>query len=67
MNYTITENENGITQISIPTNTQHGTICFAWEKSNNEFTSALESKGIDVFVELLVNDPNTAYSIFIAQ
>jgi hypothetical protein len=40
---------------------------FAWEKSNTEFTSALESQGIDVFVNLLVNDPNTAYSIFIAQ
>lgn len=54
-------------RISIPTNTSWGIILFAWEKSNVEFTSALESQGIDVFVNLLVNDPNTAYSIFIAQ
>ena len=65
MNYTITEDENGIIQISIPTNTEHGTICFAWEKSNIEFTSALESQGIDVLVDLLVNNPNTAYTKFI--
>jgi hypothetical protein len=64
MNYTITEDENGITQISIPTDSQHGTICFAWEKSNTEFTSAIESKGIDVFIALLIADPNTAYSQF---
>jgi hypothetical protein len=64
MNYTITEDENGITQISIPTDSQHGTICFAWEKSNIEFTTALESKGIDVFIALLIADPNTAYSQF---
>jgi hypothetical protein len=67
MNYTITEKDNGTTELIIPTDGQWGTICFAWEKSNTEFTSALESQGIDIFVNLLVNDPNTAYSIFIAQ
>jgi hypothetical protein len=67
MNYTITEKENDITELIISTDGQWGTICFAWEKSNVEFTNALESKGIDVLVDLLVNDPNTAYSIFIAQ
>ena len=51
-------------RISIPTNTSWGTILFAWEKSNTEFTSALESKGIDVFIALLIADPNTAYSQF---
>jgi len=54
-----------IVRISIPTNTSWGTILFAWEKSNTEFTTALESKGIDVLVDLLVNDPNTAYNQFI--
>jgi hypothetical protein len=54
-----------IVRISIPTNTSWGTILFAWEKSNTEFTSALESKGIDVFVNLLVNNPNTAYTEFV--
>jgi len=62
MNYTITEKDNGTTELIIPTDGQWGTICFAWEKSNVEFTSALESKGIDVLVDLLVNDPNTAYT-----
>ena len=52
-------------RISIPTNTSWGTILFAWEKSNDEFTTALESKGIDVLVDLLVNNPNTAYTEFI--
>jgi len=64
MNY-ILDDLGDIVRISIPTNTEHGTICFAWEKSNEEFTSALESKGIDVFVNLLVNNPNTAYTEFI--
>ena len=52
-------------RISIPTNTSWGTILFAWEKSNTDFTTALESKGIDVFVNLLVNNPNTAYTEFV--
>jgi hypothetical protein len=65
MNYTITEKENEITELIIPTDGQWGTICFAWEKSNEEFTSALESKGIDVLVNLLVNNPNNAYNQFI--
>jgi hypothetical protein len=64
MNYTITEKDNGTTELIIPTDGQWGTICFAWEKSNVEFTTALEIKGIDVLVDLLVNDPNTAYSQF---
>jgi hypothetical protein len=64
MNYTI-DDLGDIVRISIPTNTSWGTILFAWEKSNTEFTSALESKGIDVLVDLLVNNPNTAYNQFI--
>ena len=64
MNYTI-DDLGEIVRISIPTNSSWGTILFAWEKSNIEFTSALKSKGIDVFVDLLVNDPNTAYNQFI--
>jgi len=64
MNYTITEKENEITELIIPTDGQWGTICFAWEKSNVEFTTALESQGIDVFIALLIADPNTAYSQF---
>jgi len=64
MNYTL-EDLGEIVRISIPTTTSWGTILFAWEKSNVEFTTALESKGIAVLVNLLVNDPNTAYTEFI--
>ena len=67
MNYTITDNENGVVSITIPTNTSWGTILFAYEKSNTEFTSALQSKGIDVLIDLLVNNPDTAYSIFVSN
>ena len=63
MNYTI-EDLGEIVRISIPTTTSWGTILFAWEKSNVEFTTALESQGIDVFIALLIADPNTAYTNF---
>jgi hypothetical protein len=63
MNYTI-EDLGDIVRISIPTHTSWGIILFAYEKSNTEFTFALESKGIDVFIALLIADPNTAYSQF---
>jgi len=64
MNYTL-EDLGDIVRISIPTTTSWGTILFAWEKSNVEFTNALESKGIDVFIALLIADPNTAYTEFV--
>jgi len=64
MNYTI-DDLGDIVRISIPTNSSWGTILFAWEKSNDEFTTALESQGIDILVDLLVNNPNTAYTKFI--
>ena len=65
MNYTLTQKDGGINELTIPTDGQWGTICFAWEKSNTEFTSALESKGIDVLIDLLVNNPDTAYQLFV--
>jgi hypothetical protein len=64
IDYTL-EDLGDVVRLSIPTNSSWGIIFFAWEKSNVEFTSALESKGIDVFVNLLVNNPNTAYTEFI--
>lgn len=67
MNYTITQKENGITELVIATDGQWGTICFSWEDSNSEFTTALAEKGIEAFVALLIADPNTAYLIFVAQ
>ena len=65
MKYTITDNDNGVVSITIPTNTSWGTILFAYEKSNTEFISALESQGIDVLIELLVKNPDTAYQDFV--
>lgn len=64
IDYTL-EDLGDTVRISIPTTTSWGTILFAYEKSNVEFTSALESKGIDILVDLLVNNPNTAYTEFI--
>ncbi len=58
------EDLGDIVRISIPTHTSWGTILFAYEKSNTEFTSALESKGTDVFIALLIANPNTAYTNF---
>lgn len=65
MNYTITEKDVGIQEITIPTEGKWGTICFAWEDSNEEFVNALNAKGIEVFIELLIADPNTAYLLFV--
>lgn len=64
MNYTINQKENGLNELVVPTEGQWGTICFAWEDSNTEFTTALSEKGIDAFVALLIADPNTAYTLF---
>lgn len=65
MNYTITQKDNGITEIVISTDGKWGTICFAWEDSNEEFANAMNSKGLELFVDLLVNNPNTAYNQFV--
>jgi hypothetical protein len=65
MNYTITQKDNGVTELVIPTEGEWGTICFAWEDSNQEFVNAMNSKGLELFVELLVANPNTAYTQFV--
>lgn len=64
MTYELKE-KNNIHELVIPTEGQWGTICFAWEDSNQDFVNAINSKGIELFVELLVNDPNTAYNQFV--
>lgn len=65
MRYTL-KNMNGMYQLSIPTDSEYGTICFNWDDSDNyiNFKLSLDTKGIDVFVDLLIKDPNTAYTIF---
>jgi hypothetical protein len=41
-------------------------IFFGWDMSDNyiDFRNALEMKGIDAFVDLLIADSNTAFLIF---
>ena len=41
-------------------------IFFGWDMSDDyiDFRNALEVKGIDVFVDLLIDNPNTAFTIF---
>ena len=41
-------------------------IFFGWDMSDDyiDFRNALEVKGIDVFVDLLIADSNTAFLIF---
>jgi hypothetical protein len=55
-----------VTQITIPTDGPHGTICYAYEHNNAVFMAALADKGIDVYIQLLVYDPGTAYATFTA-
>ena len=41
-------------------------IFFGWDMSDDyiDFRNALEVKGIDAFVDLLISNPNTAFTIF---
>jgi hypothetical protein len=65
MNYTLRD-ENGITYINIETPGPYGVICFGYDNNNAVFMAALADKGIEVFIQLLVYDPNTAYTTFTA-
>ena len=65
MTYNLKE-ENGITYINIETDSSYGVICFGYEHTNAVFMAALADKGIEVFIQLLVYDPNTAYATFTA-
>jgi hypothetical protein len=65
MNYTFLE-ENGIKSISIPTQTVYGTICFSWDDSEfySDFKKALDLKGLDCFVEMILQNPENAFVNF---
>jgi hypothetical protein len=41
-------------------------IFFGWDMSDDyiDFRNALEMKGIETFVDLLISDSNTAFTIF---
>ena len=62
MRYTITQKEN-VTIIHV---LEHN-IFFGYDDSTDYdgFRVALEEKGIDAFVDLLIQDSNTAYTTFV--
>ena len=41
-------------------------IFFGWDMSDDyiDFRNALETKGVDTFVDLLIENPNTAFTVF---
>lgn len=41
-------------------------IFFGWDMSDDyiDFRNALEVKGVDAFVDLLIQDSNTAFTVF---
>lgn len=62
MSYTITQQQN-VTIIHI----LEQNIFFGYDDSNDYdgFRLALETKGIDAFVDLLIQDSNTAFTTFV--
>jgi hypothetical protein len=63
MRYEIKELDEGVTMIHV---LEHN-VFFAWDESveYDSFRVALNDKGIDAFVNLLIQDANTAYLNFI--
>ncbi len=63
MRYVINELDEGVTMIHV---LEHN-VFFAWDESieYDSFRVALNDKGIDAFVDLLIHDANTAYTTFI--
>ena len=62
MRYTITNKEDLIILEVLGYN-----IFFGWDNSSDydEFRVALDTKGIDAFVDLLIQDSNTAFNTFV--
>jgi hypothetical protein len=63
MRYVINELDEGVTMIHV----LEKNVFFAWDESieYDSFRVALNDKGIEVFVDLLIQDANTAYTTFI--
>ena len=63
MRYVIKQLDEGVTMIHV---LEHN-VFFAWDESidYDSFRVALIDKGIDAFVDLLIQDANTAYLTFI--
>jgi len=63
MRYEIKELDEGVTMIHV----LEQNVFFAWDESveYDSFRVALNTKGIEAFVDLLIQDTNTAYLTFI--
>ena len=63
MRYIIKQLDEGVTMIHV---LEHN-VFFAWDESidYDSFRIALNDKGIEAFVDLLIQDANTAYTTFI--
>jgi len=63
MRYVINELDEGVTMIHV----LEQNVFFAWDESveYDSFRVALNDKGIEAFVDLLIQDANTAYLNFI--
>ena len=63
MRYVIKQLDEGVTMIHV---LEHN-VFFAWDESldYDSFRVALNDKGIESFVDLLIQDANTAYTTFI--
>jgi hypothetical protein len=63
MRYVINELDEGVTMIHV---LEHN-VFFAWDESidYDSFRVALIDKGIEAFIDLLIQDANTAYTTFI--
>jgi hypothetical protein len=63
MRYVINEVDEGVTMIHV---LEHN-VFFAWDESvdYDSFRVALNDKGVEAFVDLLIEDSNTAYTTFI--
>jgi hypothetical protein len=63
MRYVINKLDEGVTMVHV---FEHN-VFFAWDESveYDSFRVALNDKGIDAFVDLLIQDANTAYLNFI--
>lgn len=66
MTYNIIIGEDGIKTIQV-----NSSIYFSWDPLDNAtygvFMEQVDIQGMEVFAQLLSNDPNTAFSIFTGQ
>lgn len=63
MTYELTTNNEGLPLLIV-----NGKIMFAWDPNDLDnygvFIQKLEEKGIEIFAQLLADNPNTAFNLF---